>query len=359
MGEELTFRRYQKADIPQLSKLIKQIFGDERNTQYLTWKYDKNPAGKAVSAIAEKEGEVIGQVGAIPLRFYINGKEYLATQEVDGCLDKDKGKFDTIFHLIRLRQKINEEENIPFTYFFSIAISSKIALRSERNKKVCPTPVLVKITDSEPFLNRKIPVKGLAKILALPANYFLRLWYPSNKALPKGTQLRELETFDARFDSFWERFKDDYAFMTVRDCAYLNWRYVQIPERKYKILALEEKKTDEILGFIVLCESLKEIKIGRILEIATLKNGPEKATRFLLGEAMRHFHKKRVSVILCWMLPHCHIFKELSRLGFQSRENEGVDLIYRSTFVENPVIPIDFATNKENWYICMGDADFY
>ncbi len=359
MKDELHFRRYLKTDDQDLSKLMAEIFGEDLNDKFFAWKYRQNPAGEALSAIAEMDGEVIGQVGAIPIRFSVKGEECIGSQEVDGCLDKKKGKFDTIFHLIRLRQKINEEENIDFSYFFSVAISSKIALRSERNKKVCSTPILAKVVDSEPFIRKILPVKGLSRLLAIPVNLFLRLWYSSKRTPPKGTRIKEIEQFDERFDTFWARIKEDYPIMTTRDSTYLNWRYVAVPDREYTILSLEAEETAEILAYIVLSEKQKEYKIGQILDIITPRHGHEQITRFLLGQANLYFRKKKIALAGCWMLPHSHIFSELIRVGFRTREKSGIDFIFRSTYVEKPTIPLDFVLEKENWYICRGDADYY
>ncbi len=359
MNDELIFRRYRKTDDQALSKLMADIFEEDRNIEFFAWKYRQNPAGEALSAIAEREGEVIGQVGAIPVRFSIDGKEYIGSQEVDGCLDKKKGKFDTIFHLIRLRQKINEEENVPFSYFFSLEISSKIALKSERNKKVCSTPILVKVVNSEPFLKKFFPVKALSRLAAIIVNFFLRLRYPSKNAPPKGTCIKEIKNFDDRFDNFWARVKDDYPIMTTRDSTYLNWRYAAVPDRNYTILSLEDEKTTEVLGFIVLSETQKGYRMGQILDIITPRDEHKQITRILLGRAMHYFRKNKTALAVCWMMSHSHIYSELTRHGFRTRKKSGIDLIFRSTYVENPVIPLDFILDKRNWYICRGDADFY
>jgi hypothetical protein len=130
MGEELHFRGYVETDDEDLCRLISDIFGRNWDDQVLEWKYRRNPAGKALSAVAEKDGKVIGQTGAIPARFFVDGNEIVGSQEVDGCLDKKHGKFDTLYRLILLRRKINKENGIGFAYLFSIDISSKIAQKA-------------------------------------------------------------------------------------------------------------------------------------------------------------------------------------------------------------------------------------
>jgi len=125
MKEGLHFRPYAAADDSDLSRLIREILGRDCDGRILEWKYRRNPAGDPLSVVAEKHGKVIGQIGAVPVRFSVRGNEHIGSQEVDGCLDKEQGKFDTLFHMIRLRRKINREKGIAFSYFFSVEISSQ------------------------------------------------------------------------------------------------------------------------------------------------------------------------------------------------------------------------------------------
>jgi len=361
MREELHFRRYIEEDDQDLSRLISEIFGHDWDDQVFEWKYRKNPAGMALSAVAEKNGKVIGQIGAIPARFSVDGKELVGSQEVDGCLDKKHGKFDTLYYLIRLRRKINEEEGIGFSFLFSLEVSSKIALKALKDSiRVCSMPGLVKVLDVEPFLSDRLRLGGAAPLFAPVVNQALRILDPTiGRTIPKGTRMKRVERFDERFDALWNRIKRDYPIMIARDSAYLNWRYVDVPHRNYVILSLENAETREILGFIVFSEKQRDYRIGQILDVVTPRTGHEQIARVLIREAVRHFHEKKVALAICLMLPHCHVFPALRRFGFRKRKKRGMDLIFGNTDAKNPRIPLEFAGNEENWYVCLGDSDFY
>jgi len=360
MGEELHCRGYVETDDQELSRLINEIFGKHWDDQVLEWKYRKNPAGRALSAVAEKGGRVIGQSGAIPARFFVDGEEIVGSQEVDGCLDKKHGRFDTLYRLIRLRRKINEENGVGFAYLFSLAISSKIVQKALKGSiRVCSTPGLVAVLDVEPFLRKRLPLKGISWLLAPIVNRTLRLLHPIGLAIPEGTRMERVERFDGRFDSFWNRIKGDYPIMIVRDSSYLNWRYVEVPHRDYVVFSLENTDTAEILGFIVLGQEERDFMVGQILDIVTPRIGHEKVTRALVGQALQSFIERKTALAYCMMLPHCHVFPELRRFGFRKREKEGMDLIFGNTDEKNPRIPPELASNPENWFVCIGDSDFY
>ncbi len=59
----------------------------------------------------------------------------------------------------------------------------------------------------------------------------------------------------------------------------------------------------------------------------------------------------------CWMFSHCHVYPELTKIGFIPRQEKGRDLLFESLTSQDPVTPEYFATNAENWYISMGDSD--
>jgi len=83
-----------------------------------------------------------------------------------------------------------------------------------------------------------------------------------------------LTRFDSRFDRFWQRIRDDYPIMLVRDATYLNWRYVDAPGVTYERLALEETTSGEIEGFAVLRTTLRGDRIrGRICDLVTPRQG--------------------------------------------------------------------------------------
>jgi len=360
MGEELHFRRYVETDDRDLSRLVSEIFGKDWDERVLEWKYRKNPAGSALSAVAEKDGRVIGQTGAIPSRFFVDGDEIVASQEVDGCLDKKHGKFDTLYRLILLRRKINKENAIRFAYLFSLDISSKIAQKALKGSiRVCSTPWLVNVLDVEPILHKRFPLKGISRLLSPIVNRTLRILHPIGRAIPEGTRMKRVERFDGRFDSFWNRIKGDYPIMVVRDSSYLNWRYADVPHRDYTVFSLENAATTEILGFIVLGQEEKDFTVGQILDIVTPRTGHEAVTRALVGQALKDFVEKRTALACCMMLPHCHVFPELRRFGFRKREKEGMDLVFGNTDEKNPGIQPELARNPQNWFVCTGDSDFY
>jgi hypothetical protein len=213
--------------------------------------------------------------------------------------------------------------------------------------------------DVEPLLHKRLPLKHISGLVAPIVNRTLRILHPIGSEIPEGTRMKRVERFDGRFDAFWNRIKGDYPIMVVRDSSYLNWRYVDVPHRDYTVFSLENSATTEILGFVVLGQEKKDFMVGQILDIVTPRTGHEKVTRVLIGQALQDFAEKKTALAYCMMLPHCHVFPELRRFGFRKREKEGMDFFFGNTDEKNPGITPELAGNPENWFICVGDSDFY
>jgi hypothetical protein len=359
MNGELHYRRYLDSDNPVISGLACDILGASLTYSHWKWKYQDNPAGKALSAVAVNKDKIVGQIGAIPVRFSVNGIEIVGSQEVDIAVQTAHRKPSTFYTLCTLRLKINEENNIGFCYGFTVDTTSKLSQTVMHFKQVGTIARLVKVLDPEPFLKKRIPLKGLPSLLSAPLRTSQRITHFLQARAPKGTQIKKVSYFDYRFDSLWNRVKGDYPIMTVRDTQYLNWRYIDIPDVAYDIFSIESEYTSEILGFIVLREKHDTLPIGQIVDIVTSRGQDGIITRTLLAEAVRLFWKKKVALVTCWMFSHCHVFSELIDLGFQKREKEGRHLVFRNTNLVNPALPNEIAMNMENWYLCIGDSDFY
>ena len=71
---------------------------DITDVRYQRWQYEENPAGPALSTFARTrdDGRLVGQFGAVPVRFIINGEERVATLALNVVTDaghRDRGIF--------------------------------------------------------------------------------------------------------------------------------------------------------------------------------------------------------------------------------------------------------------------------
>ncbi|MCX6653666.1 MAG: GNAT family N-acetyltransferase, partial [Candidatus Bathyarchaeota archaeon] len=102
--------------------------------------------------------------------------------------------------------------------------------------------------------------------------------------------------FDEKINTFWNKIKDQYNFIVVKDKNYLNWRYCDLRGGDYEIRVVEEN--ENILGYIVLrINRIKnEYPLGYIMEILTLPEHRDVA-ELLIKDAAHYFEKRSINSI--------------------------------------------------------------
>ena len=143
--------------------------------------------------------------------------------------------------------------------------------------------------------------------------------------------------------------------MIVKDAAYLNWRYVSVPQGNYEIYCLERTSDGAVLGLTVLGERRNGLDRGVLLEILTPRDEDGSAARCLLAHAGRRFRQQKKAAMTCWMFPHCHVSRHLADFRFRSRRKEGHSLLYRD--ICGP-LPTEVGADERSWFFSLGDSDF-
>jgi hypothetical protein len=356
MMANLICRRLEKGDEPMLSRLFKEVFDKEINIQYWEWKYFQNPAGEHMMYVAIEpiESKIVGEIGTIPIKTQIQGKDTLATQVVDIVILPKYQKRGPFFQLERLSREENIKRLILMSYAVSIKRTYKISTKVLKFKGVSPIMRHTKIIDPGPFIYKKIKVRPLANLLGGIGRFFMRSMQrlKDHKMVSKKYEFEDIRHFDSRFDEFWKRESQNYEIIIVRDSEYLNWRYIRNPIENYKIFCV--KDTGTIRGFIVLNIFEQEgIRRGRIADIFIEKHNTD-VYNTLLNKALDYFFSERVAIVSTWAGDEW-FSSMFEKSGFSKGETPH-DLIVRSY---DDDIKYDYIADRKNWYLTMGDSDYF
>ena len=85
----------------------------------------------------------------------------------------------------------------------------------------------------------------LARLVAEPGNRTIRVETVGDARIV----VEPLPEFGPEFDAFWESARGGYVNLIVRDRAFLDWRFVRPPTRRYEILAA--RRDGRLLGYLV------------------------------------------------------------------------------------------------------------
>jgi predicted N-acetyltransferase YhbS len=84
-----TIRQGTSDDSEALRDLFTVVFGRDRGQEHPAWKFDRNPAGPPVLALAEHEGRVVGQYALWPVRLRVGKEVLLGAQSLDTMTHPD------------------------------------------------------------------------------------------------------------------------------------------------------------------------------------------------------------------------------------------------------------------------------
>jgi hypothetical protein len=238
-------------------------------------------------------------------------------------------------------------------------ISTSVGMTMFGHEKVSAAPRLVRLLDAGPFIRQKFKAGAIAAPVSALANRLLKLRYPLSAATPGDYTVTEAQQFDSRFDSLWNRVKEDYPIMACRKSEYLSWRYND-PEKRYHTFCVTKTESGEIVGYIVTGVFTRSgITRAIIADLVSPRDAEEWLPQTLIGSALRFLREQSVSAVECWMFPHTHLYPHLRRYGFEPRRAIPMDLTFRYFGGDDPVLSdSDFFSNVRNWYLTAGDTDW-
>lgn len=271
--------------------LFSERFPGRTLTDFLDWKYFKNPLGDAVVGIATDGGQVVGLVAAIPKNLYLD-HESIAVYELGDFLTDDRYRGRGIFS--RLIERVCAD-----------LASRKAALAYVRPNENS-FPILVRHCD---FTEARqidgcrfvFPSDVLARKLSPSAAVLGRLgldWAALRWALapaPASVEVRRIDRFGRSHDRLWEAGSRGYRLAIDRRSEYLNWRYADSPS---PFLLWDARRNGETTGYLAALISPSS-RTGHIADLFT-RPDDDAACAALLATCFRSLREQGVRSIYCW-----------------------------------------------------------
>ncbi|MBN2372570.1 GNAT family N-acetyltransferase [bacterium] len=202
----------------------------------------------------------------------------------------------------------------------------------------------------ENVLRKKTKNELIVKIGALIWRLSRLIFDRSGDILAAGDiNINRIDSFDDRIDGFWKDVCKGYEFIVVRDKRYLNWRFVDAPDKRYTIYLAESGS--QIRGYIVLYFSgsgRDGIRRGYIVDMLAGVNDRD-AIDFLIFKAVKVFKEGGADLIHCFPSNRRFYQMALKKNGFIS----GLKRNRLRLMGKN--IPDGVSINPMGWFITMAD----
>lgn len=161
--------------------------------------------------------------------------------------------------------------------------------------------------------------------------------------------IREIDSFDQRFDQFCARAVSGFEFVPERTRAFLNWRYAD--RRSGSFTTLVAERETEVLGYVVFVERAETTHLADIL---VAEDEPSVAGA-LLDEVVQHAEIAGSAAVSGWLAER-HPY----RAAFQARglvPLGGTSIVYRA--VSMPAEELAFLERSDaSIHFTYGDTDF-
>jgi hypothetical protein len=342
-------RPWRDGDEIALTRLFHRTFGRPITPDHWRWKLRPEPTGfdNVWLAFSENEGEPIFQYAGIPLQFNLDGKPVQAVVSVDTMTAPE----------FRRRGLLTQVAQKAYSAWRAADVACVIGLPNENWgtraqalgwRSLFPLQWLVRPVRPQAILAARMKWPALKHLTLMEGLWNFAL---ESRVRPSpDIHLEQVEQAGPEFDQIWARCKTDWAFSTVRDRRWVNWRFISAPARTYRLLMA--RRQGEPTGYLSYAIVHTADRISAYLAEVCAERA-DKATRdSLLAGALELVRKAEAESVHVLAIPGTVEFAWLRRAGFlpsHAFEVQFVPLL--------PDLPLERMLDRQQWNLSGADFD--
>lgn len=235
MDDPVTVRRATPDDVEAVCDLLREVFPDnpKQDPRVLRWQYWRNPFGPSASCVAVTEdGGVVGHAGAFATPGRLGGVDVVLGHTADAAVAPGRRGRGLFTRLATARRDAAADADYALTITLpnerSLAPNRRAGLRVVARARVTGTPTRPEV---------------IARRLHLPTRVVAaatrRLFHARTQV--RGGDLQEVADpgdLDDDVDALYERSRSAADNGVRRDAAWFRWRYLEHPDRPYRVVGL-------------------------------------------------------------------------------------------------------------------------
>jgi GNAT superfamily N-acetyltransferase len=314
------------------------------------WIYQDNPHGKALTwlAVTSQDNKIVGCTSVFPKKIWLNGHAETGSAGGDTYVDPMWRRKGIAVALHRASLAGMRENGITLEYGFPLQEN----LGAFRKAGACLPGDFVSarcFLSIGPFL-KKVRLDRFVpgKLLEVLDSVFLKVTKPGiSSSAETEYEVREVDTFDERFEALSEELSSSFKICCVRDSSYLRWRFLNNPFRKYVLLSVTRKRDDRLHGFAALEVSEH---IGFVTEFFVRPE--DDVVKALLIGLMRFGVSRSIHSLWFELInPTGPFARDLARCGFKFHYSDQKTLEILGDCRR------DGMPDLANWYLTLSDLD--
>ncbi|HVN87310.1 MAG TPA: GNAT family N-acetyltransferase [Candidatus Binatia bacterium] len=358
MDDATEIVRYTPADRAEVFELLDRAHPAElsaRLQRQWDWKYEANPFnrdGEPYLLLWRDGGQIVGMLGVMSVRMCIDGRERIVGHLCDWSMRPDhRGR--------RMARRLLDRQrpDWPVRFAWQNEISRRLSPGMIGDNsgilRLSPLTRVLAVGDVIADASGSRLAGRIASATTMSTCAFLRRL--RDRTSVAGVTVEETCGFDDRFDELWQRARRDYRVLLVRDRRYLQWRFAERPDARYRILVA--MRGGDLVGYLVFRE-LQQDDAGRgyLVDFMVADRSTAVFSQLLsLAIARLEHHGTRWLTCRVIVPPFRGV---LYRHGFLPiRQSVGGYL--RSYRPDADTSDMDSRTfvDPRNWFLTMGDGD--
>lgn len=333
MTDPVEIRAYRPGDEHGILSSYNQVFPTAdgsikpRGLDHWRWKFEANPSGLIQITVAEhKEHGIVGSYPVLPLRMILEGERRICAQAVDLVVLPQFRRHGERPGLFVTLGKKNQElwggsGKTEFHYGWAVPawrIGQKyLGYENIRDWN---------------FLFREASAGGI-----------------DARPLPPHLEVREVPRYGADVDLLWQRLEPTFRCATVRDAAYLNWRYADAHDFRYRLFECRDRD-GALRGIAVFGVGDFLFPHTSFLVDWLVPLDDQDATVALVAAAEQQANREGTRALATLFNPIDPRSLQFQRLGF---------LVFGTTYFIGmaPFENRGTVFYRDHWYLTCGDSD--
>lgn len=320
-----------KEDINRLFVLFRNTYGESSNYENrFNWEYFNNPNEEKIKIlIAVCNNQIVGATSRSPFCLVINGSRIETAFSVNSMVHSNYRRMGIMENLYKESFKI-----FPLLFSKGTMPGMYKLLMKLGYEPLFPNTVLTTVLSPLKWMVWRAGIYKPSPVIKTSISI-------------AQSSFKAIDQFAEEFNAFWNRVQSSYQGIIAKNHVYMNWRYFQIPHKKYK--AFYRFDEGKIVSAVVLGYKGSTGKIVDILWDHQQKDEPDATISY----AKRYFKKCGFIKASCW----CTYGPLRSSLKKQSFADRGESPNF-SYFSNDKKLLVDSDVSKFHFVEGDGDSEY-
>jgi hypothetical protein len=332
-----------KHDGGPLLKLLHRELSRNIDSARFEWLYRKAPCGEGTVWLAKDldSGELVGAAAAFPRQIFLKGRRETACVLGDFCIST---KYRTLGPALQLQRKVMEaistgNQKGLFSRGYDLPSTSMLAVYKRLG--VQPKGQCVRMTRllrSRRKVESRLRLRPVARAVSAAVDVILGMSGGMTGARSDAKIEMLQERCGEEFTQLADRVRDRWGTCGTRSADFLNWRYLDHPQRKYRVATARQQRA--LAGYVIW-----ERNEGAVTVADWYAEDPREIRLDLMRTVVACAREENAEAVNV-SVPAGHEFqRDLESIGFRARE-------------ASPLIFLGGgALEAEKWLLLDGDRE--